>query len=73
MPEAHAKGKRWNWDTFVPLRRRGFTRNGSLDEGTMVGVLTSGMMMGMVLNGVKIVNKHMSHRYAHFHLKAENV
>ena len=45
----------------------------SLDEGTMVGVLTSGMMMGMVLNGMQIVNKHMSHRYAHFHLKAENV
>ena len=29
-------------------------------------------MMGMVLNGVKIVNKHMSHLQAHFHLKAQN-
>ena len=52
VPKAHVKGKRWSWDRLI-LTGRGFTRNGAVMKGTMAGVLTAGMIMGMVLNGVK--------------------
>ena len=42
-------------------------------NGKMAGVLMNGMMTGIVLDGTKIVNKHMRHLSAHFHLKAQNV
>ena len=71
MPKAHVKVKSWNWDRLITRTDRGFTRNGALMKGTMAGVLTGGLTMGMVLSGVKIVNKHMSLQ-ALFHLKAQN-
>ena len=60
VPKAHAKGKRLNWNRLITTTGRGFRRNGALTKETMAAVLTDGIMMGMVLNGVKIVNKHMS-------------
>ena len=54
-----AKGS-WKLDGLMMMTRRGFTRSGVLTKGTMAGVLTSGMT-GIVLDGVKIVNKHTSH------------
>ena len=36
----------------------------------MAGVLTSGMMTGMVLEGVNIVNKHTSHSVSSFSLES---
>ena len=44
----------------------------SLYERTMAVVLMNGMMTGVVLNGTKVGNKHMSQLQAHFHLKALN-
>ena len=69
--KGHAKVKSWNWDRLITRTDRGFTRNGALMKGTMAGVLTGGLTMGMVLSGVKIVNKHMSLQ-ARFRLKARN-
>ena len=61
MPKAHARANRRKWDRLILLTRRGFTWK-------MAGVLMSGTMTGIVLDGVKIANKHTSH--LHFHLKA---
>ena len=62
VPKAHAKSKRRKWYKLILLTHRGFTRNGVRTKGTKTEVLMSGMMTGVLLDGVKIANKHMSHR-----------
>ena len=47
------------WDKFIPLTRRGFTRNGVLATGTTAGDRMNGTMTGVVLDGMKTVNKHI--------------
>ena len=44
----------------ISLTRRGFTRNGVLTNGTTAGLWMNGMMAGVVLDGMKIVNKHVT-------------
>ena len=72
VPKAQAKAKRRKWNRLTLLTRRGFTRNGVRTKGTKTGILMNGMTTGVLLDGVKIASKHMSHRQAHFHLKAQN-
>ena len=51
------------WDRLILLTRRGFTRNGVLMNaiGTTAGVWMIGMLTGVVLDGMKIVNKQLTH------------
>ena len=41
-------------------------------NGTTAGIWMNGMMTGVRLDGMKILNKHVTHLQAHFHLKAQN-
>ena len=52
---------RCKWDRFTPLTRRGFTRNEVLTNGKTAGDLVCGTATGVVLDGMKIVNEHMTH------------
>ena len=45
----------------VPLRRRGFMTNGLLTNGTTAGDWMNGMMTGVLLDGMMIVNKRTTH------------
>ena len=56
----------------VPLTIHGFLMDGVLTNGMTAGVWMNGTMTEVVLDGMKIVNKHMTHLQAHFHWKAQN-
>ena len=57
---------------FIPLTRRGFMMNGVLTNGTTAGVWMNGMMTGILLDGMKVVNKRTTHPQAHFREMGEN-
>ena len=73
--KSETSSENWNQckgDKFRPLTRCGFIVNGVLTNGTTAGGRMNGMMTGVVLDGMKIVNRHMTHLKAHFHLKTQN-
>ena len=67
--QARIFGNQSIWDMFVPLTRHGFSMNGVLTNGATAGVRRSGMTTGVLLDGMRVENKRMTHLQAHFHLE----
>ena len=55
----------------MSLRRRWFTKNGVLMEGTTTGVWMNGMMKEVVLDGMETTNGCVAELQVHFHKKAQ--